>query len=381
MANAKKKAAVVPSVASELENEALTPADLYDEFLDRLRSAGYADDEIKVTLHRFPKSGSDLEFIEKTTLDQAPPEVIRDRWGPGKYKISFRDRTGYQGTQTLVIAERYNPNGGAVALIPAKDDSFMKEILLAMVVNQKAPAALDVGSLLSGMAAMRPPAPPPPPDVGLMFTTIWAAVNGAVNKGNNIKETLEIIREAQGIGGKDGGDGDSGTLGIVREIGKGLSGLFSGGSRQATPDDTSGGRPVAGELAAGSEAETMQHWIVTQIRFLKEKARAGKPFEPWVEYILDNQEEPGCRAVAMALESGATFDNLLAVDPEIKQNPILSAFFRGLYDGLHREIFPADDPGRPAGDAGNAAGDAEPIAPVVAASDKPSGGPKKKRAH
>lgn len=99
----------------------------------------------------------------------------------------------------------------------------------------------------------------------------------------------------------------------------------------------------------------MQKWIAAQLAFLKSKAQAKKDPEAWIDYILDNDEEPGCRAIITALSLGATFENLLAFDPEIAQNPELLAWFKTLYDGIASEIRNAGDvdSARAAGDSSN----------------------------
>jgi hypothetical protein len=89
-----------------------------------------------------------------------------------------------------------------------------------------------------------------------------------------------------------------------------------------------------------------------QISALKEKAKLGKNPEFWAEYIITNEEEPGCKALLYVIDNGATFEHLLTFDPEIAQNPQLTFWFRKVYDGLRSDDGNVDTAGK-GGDAGN----------------------------
>jgi hypothetical protein len=99
-----------------------------------------------------------------------------------------------------------------------------------------------------------------------------------------------------------------------------------------------------------------------QLHYLKQKALADKDVEAWIDYIFDNEEEPGCAALLYAMRQHVTFDQLLQFDPEIAQNPKLTAWFKALYDGVLSEINAPVDSAGPSGDQGNPKGNGTPSA-------------------
>ena len=100
-----------------------------------------------------------------------------------------------------------------------------------------------------------------------------------------------------------------------------------------------------------------ERWLRAQLMLLKQKARAGKDVHYWVEYLFENQEEPGCDAVFYALEHGATLEDLLQFDPEIGENLQLKAWFEKLYAELSTALNEDVDSPRKGGNAPDPGGD------------------------
>jgi hypothetical protein len=84
--------------------------------------------------------------------------------------------------------------------------------------------------------------------------------------------------------------------------------------------------------------QLLQEWVTAQLQFLKMKARAGKDPAIWVDYTLDNAEEPGNAAILEAMRRGATFQHLLTFDAEISKDPILAGWFQNFYEDLHAAL-------------------------------------------
>lgn len=135
-------------------------------------------------------------------------------------------------------------------------------------------------------------------------------------------------------------------------------------------------------VPAGSAEDNLRRWLTVQVQMLKGKARAGKDVEDWIDYHLDNGEEPGVQAVLYALRQGATYENLVSFDPEIGNDAYLAGWFKALYEGIRNgrwvdgEFFPgllsgAMDTG---GQGGHARNDS-PNAPVSAPGQGQAGSP------
>jgi hypothetical protein len=174
---------------------------------------------------------------------------------------------------------------------------------------------------------------------------------------------------------------------VIDKVGDVIPAMTGAGMRPAmvrpSPPVASGvsAVPAAIPAVSGNGAATgteqpapennVQGWIVFEIGALKDKAKKGKDPGFWVDYILENEEEPGCAAIMFAIRQGATFEQLLAIDPEIAQNPQLTFWFRQVYDGLHGDM----DTGGESGNIGNPVPDAPASHPGQPGTSSP--GPRK----
>ncbi len=115
----------------------------------------------------------------------------------------------------------------------------------------------------------------------------------------------------------------------------------------ARPDPS---QASVGEMIRDSAEDNLRRWLTAQVAYFKEKAKVGKDPGFWIDYVFENSEEPGCQAILYAIRQGATFENLLAFDPEIGQNPQLTLWFTELYNGVKSGLSNDDlDSGRESG--------------------------------
>jgi hypothetical protein len=114
-----------------------------------------------------------------------------------------------------------------------------------------------------------------------------------------------------------------------------------------------------------------------QISLFKEKAKAGKDPGFWIDYVFENAEEPGIQAITYAIreyhiKQNIPFDNLLAFDPEIAENPQLLVWFREVFEGVKAGLLQGDvDSGGEGGDPRDVvsnAGSSSPGQPPVVSS-------------
>ena len=80
--------------------------------------------------------------------------------------------------------------------------------------------------------------------------------------------------------------------------------------------------------------------VLLFVQMLKEKAKQGKDPEFWADYIEENPEEPGPKAVLFAIDNGATFEQIISelakLDPEVNTEPV-NGFFKKIYDALKQQ--------------------------------------------
>lgn len=338
-------------------------ADLeYQDFL-----TGLGDGNASVTIHRFPKFGNVMEWCDNTTLDQATLDAIRENHGPGKYKLSFRGPQGMLGTKNVCISAPYNKDGNGRNAHDKSAETFLQSqlamqqnLLMSVMSGMRGP---DMGAMMAGLAAvmtaLKPADSSKPVDPVQMFQTMMTMFQTLKPE----KDSLAQLREVAGVikeFSNDGGGGEGGMWGAISSIARDgidklapVLGNLTGKQNPAVspfrPD--AAGRPAAllpasatgraevvtppaAESPTVSAEENLRRWVSAQIGFFKDKAKAGKDPGFWVDYIFENSEEPGCQAVLYAIRQGATFDNVLAFDPEIGQNPQLTLWFKELYEGV-----------------------------------------------
>ena len=372
-----------------------------DEFLDEIGPSVAVIHVLRL------KSDGSRPQCGKTTMEQIredPWEYLRTTFGPGRYMLMFRgsDRR-IAGSKTLEVegvtntvtpaASNHNNN----SLFPP-DMSFQDKMLMMRFMIPEKPA-VDFGAIMAGMGsmmvAMRPGEGPKPADPVEMFRTCMQMFQG-MNKPD--KTPLEQLREVAGVikefsGDKGGSDVDSpwGMIAdvgkeVVNKIGPALTGMMPGGQSRPAPVVPGTGQPARVALPAGAVVpqsqpqnpqENLQRWLQVQISLFKEKAKAGKDPGFWIDYVFENAEEPGIQAITYAIreyhiKQNIPFDNLLAFDPEIAENPQLLVWFREVFEGVKAGLLQGDvDSGGEGGDPRDVvsnAGSSSPGQPPVVSS-------------
>lgn len=382
-----------PSAApSEAE---LTAEFEYQEFLESL-----GDATVGVTIQRYPKFGNIMEWCDNGNINEATLESIREKHGPGKYRLSFRGPTGMLGTKNVCIASPYdgkerqhsngngNNNGNDFSEFMKQQLVMQQNLVLAMLGSMKGP---DLGGMMAGLAAVMTAIKPAgstdkAPDPIAMFQAIMSMYKGAKDNEKSpldqLRDVASVIKEFSNDGGK-GNDVDS-AWSMVAEVGKEavnklapvltsmvpqplqqnrvpvVTGVQPGNppaQASITPTllPTPGNAVLPGNAPADANAN-LQKWVEAMIVFFKRKAVRGSDPGLWIDYVFESPEDPGCQALTYAIRNGATFEDLLAFDAEIAQNPQLNIWFKTVYDGIRAELLQSGIPS-----AGESRNDSHPI--------------------
>lgn len=342
-----------------------------DIFMDEIGSTG-------ATVDIFRKNPSSQPHLGQATLDvlrENVYEYLRSAFGSGRYILEFRGSDRRVRRSKIVEVAQVEPLNKPSSVVNGNQDyhlQLMREhmqlqqtLLTTMMTSMRGP---DIGGILAGIAAMTQAAQSgsqKPATATEMLTGVVAAITAlkpvsdpTQDAFKNFKTMLETALELM----PERHSGGDTPWSVVRDIGKQAVETFK--EIQKTWPPLPARLPAAAQAAQGETVGTqvpqltVRQWIETQLAFLKAKALAGKDPDAWVDYLLDNEEEPGCAAILQAIESGATFEQLLQLDAEIAQNPVLTAWFKALYDGIHEELQRPENSGRSAGDLSNTPGDA-----------------------
>jgi len=320
-----------------------------------------------------PKGG--IPFREHFVDTVTPPvtEVqIRDAYGAGSYRLYFHIgskkvaskmvhigplRMDEDSTQDLVRGP--GQKAGKVDM-PTMQLDFLRDqmaqqqtLILALIQGmQGSHQQVDIGSILQGMAQMqqatKPNAVADPATLLTAVTSAFSVLKGAAGEGDLMEKAQSLLGLAKELAPSK--DHDDNLYSVVREIGNKVVDTFGGREAGSREPRSNPAKPAALPPAPApqqQEEDVMQRWIRAQLDFLKHKAKAGKPVEFWLDYMFENQEEPGVAAILNAIQSGATFDHLLAFDSEIRDNPALRSWFERFYLELRGELL---NPGPPAMD-------------------------------
>ncbi len=344
-----------------------------EDFLDE-----WAPQTAVVEIYRRKDDGS-LPHVKRVGIEILKVDLygyLRDKFGNGKYVLQFKD-SGRKILKSLTVdvegAALTLPNGNGVG---NGGGTFHEQLILALIAGMRpAPApAFDMGAIMQGIGTMIAALKPAPSgDPATMLAAMAATFKELKPPEDNVDKALSIISKAKEL--VPGGDKDDSWPGLIKEgVAAVASALKPNGqpatpARPAIPPGAEPYRPPAVQLPATTENppvektsdELLMEWVTAQIGFLKIKAKAGKDVDFWIDYIFENQEEPGNAAILEVMRRGATFQHLLTFDPEIGKDPHLTAWFTKLYDALHSpEPEPVLDTPGTGGDAPNPSGDEKP---------------------
>ncbi len=387
-----KKQAVVFAAADDLMpdvGDMLTQEEM--ELAEFLNEIGPSATVIHIFRMHADGSRAQIAKVDFSVIREDVYEFLRGSYGAGKYNLVFKAGTLFKGSKVIRV-ELPTPTGAA-PVAPAQD--FLREqmarqdtFMLALLAAQKPP---DLGASLGPLLAVLKP--PPPPDPAAMLIALVGVFTQLKGASGDSGDWLQKVRDVAGIMKDlrtDTVPVEENLYTVVKDLGQKALDTFgsrmqaAGAPRQIpatlTPTGTTqanGGNGVtvpSTPVNGRTQQQTMRDWITVQLQYLKGKARAGKEAAFFVDYVLVNDDEPGCVAILSAIEGGATFDNLLAFDVEIAQTPELLAWFKTFYDELRAEVIPPVDTARDAGNAADVGNHAEPRADVRADSGTASPG-------
>jgi hypothetical protein len=351
-----------------------------EEFLDE-----WGPGTAVVEIFRMKQDGS-RPHITRCSIDVLKADLygfLREHCGPGKFLLQFKDaqRRIRKNLVVDVEAEKGAPVGATV------NNDFQQQMILALIAAQKPAPPVDIGAILAGMGAMmtalKPTAPAADPSQMLQsITTTFATLKSAAGEEGGIQKALNLINAAKDLVPGGAEKSDDSWLGVAKDVTRTVVEVlrpkpnengFVEHTPAALPAVPPGAMPTArvyNDVAPGvadaapgqpkNPEEILKEWIGAQLAFLKTKARAGKDPEFWVEYTLENAEEPGNAAILEAMRRGATFQHLLTFDPEIGKDPVLSGWFQRFYEELHAALNEDLDTGGPGGDAPDPGGNGKP---------------------
>lgn len=337
-----------PGRDNETEFEEEIAADVEEFMADQ-------DEAAIVMVYKIGKPGERDGFLDTLSMGaiRSPScqQVVRDTWGAGSYRLKLKapDARGvmkWAGAKTITIAEQPKTAVNGHTAGPTdywrEESNKQQQLILALIASQK-PQSLDlaglaalVGTLTGGNKQS---------DLAGVVAAFTALKSAAEPKDGveQIKSALELARSINGPAAPAAGDGEGDTSwpGLIR----GAISAFTGGmqppQQQRQLPAGAPGAPAADNNDEPSEEEMWQQWLSGQLGFLKTKAKAGKPVQDWIKYTVENPDEVGNQAIYGALKGGATFEHLLAFDPEIATNAALRVWFQQFYDGLKHSLQPA----------------------------------------
>jgi hypothetical protein len=381
MAAKKPKTPPPPPLEDAYEDDRLTNSEIdIEEFLDE-----WGPGTAVVEIYRMKQDGS-RPHVTRVSIDVLKADLygfLREHCGAGKFCLQFKDAQRRIRKSIVVDVEMER---GAVPGAPVNND-FQQQMILALIAAQKPAPPVDVGAILAGMGAMmtalKPTAPAADPSQMLQsITTTFATLKSAAGEEGGIQKALNLINAAKDLVPGGAEKTDDSWLGVAKDVTRTVVEVLrpkpNGNGFEHTPAALPavppGALPTArvynadvapgvADAAAGqpkNPEDILKEWIGAQLAFLKTKARAGKDPEFWVEYTLENAEEPGNAAILEAMRRGATFQHLLTFDPEIGKDPVLAGWFQRFYEELHAEFNADLDSGGPGGNAPDPGGNAKP---------------------
>ncbi len=382
--------------------EATTPTQAEADIQDFLENIGPGETIVEVFRMRDDGRRPNCGKVTLDILMEDCFSYLRDKFGPGRYLLRFKgeDRRYLPKSKVLEVEgeapkvfepsllqhpSSSNSNGSSDTMLTMmmSQMQFQQNMILSLIQNGKSNGP-DLTSLISVLK------PADPMAMLGSLSTMLTALRPTEGKQTSIGETLEVIKTAKELVG-DGGSGSSNTdsylaVGskLLDTIGKIASNRQASAPQPNPPAESASVRSYVEPAALPSPQpaepkpdteEIMIQWLKVGLSTLKQKARAGKDPDVWIDYIFDNQEEPWCTAILQAMEKGVTLDHLYAFDPEFKDDPVLSGFIGKVYEGLHAEL-PNSERGEDVDTAGAGGNVADPPPDATAgASPEPEGEP------
>ncbi len=349
--------------------------DVEDEPLsqEEFELARFLEDEsgniAQVLIFRKTPKG-ELDHVATTTVDGMSEDTLREMYGaPAVYVLKFKNsKNKFIATKHIRLGATKlgAPDPGSGVAAPASVGPLMDLQIQSMRESAQRSHEMML-ALIASLANRQMPTMPDPASMMAAITNAFATVQGAakptaaaIDPFMQFKTMLDLVRDIV-PGSKTESGSEDNIWSVVRDVGgrvvDAAAPFIQGALTQGTP-----GAPVVqrqppaipastevrvdtGGVQMTDEQKTFSDLIRAGLGYLKTKARVGKDALDYVDWVLDEAEEPQNAAMLHALKSGATFDQLLTFDPEIAQNPVLLLWFREFYRGLFDEIHGAGTSG------------------------------------
>jgi len=328
-----------------------------------------------VEIYRRKEDGS-MPHVKRVGMDILRADLygyLRDKFGNGKFILQFKN-----AQKQIVKNLTVDVEGAALVGVPNGNGggTFHEQLILALIAGNRPappPPPLDMGALMTGIAALigalKPASNGDSPAAMLTaMATTFQQLKPPQEGG--VKQALDLIAAAKDL--VPGGSSEDSWPGLIKEGISTVAQVLQNRQQPNPPGIVE--RPaippgavrvelpqhVPPQTTAASPQPTSEEllvqWITQQLNYLKSKARTGKDPEVWADHVVDNAEEPGNGAILEALRRGYTLQHLLAFDPEIGQNPILSGWFQTFYETLLANLSTDVDSTGAGGDAPDAPG-------------------------
>jgi hypothetical protein len=380
----KQQSAPAPGVGSELLSDIdADPVETAEEFELEKFLEEHGEGIARVTVLRVGAKGI-LEKVDTVGTDGLTPEMLRETYGaPATYVLRFKGADGRYRAQArivlgaLKVGEAAAVTGSGVSGSSNATVDLLK-IQIDMMNQRSAEQAQMINTLLAGIVN-RPAATAPAGDPATMLTalvTAFSTLQSAVVKTapedpiEKFKSMFTLVKELLPGGPAADVPTEDNPWSVVKEIGARAVDMARPFIERAAagaiiPQTTNQpGTPTHAALPAATGEATVKtplQWVKEGLDYLKEKAKANKDPEMFIEYILENGEEMRFAAIIGAVKQGVTFEQLLQFDAEIAQNPTLTEWFKDVFDGIFAELFPDGnakvDSGGKGGNTGDVASD------------------------
>ena len=267
--------------------------EILDEFKGRLGNEGTG----QIRCQKWNEKEREFAHCQTYPFDDFSLDSLRDAYGGGKYRFFLLDDRGRPvkgGSRRCLIAER-PAAASAAAPVPAAPQNPMENPIVQMMLENLREQNRQSTEILKALIA-RPE--PPRQGLGEVIESLGKikALTPEV-KGNNLKDTLELIAVAKGFLGEGKSSGEGG---IVSELVDALklmrdSGLVRGGQVPAAPVPTLPSPPsIETSTVAPRPAPVMDP--ITQklqgyIPLLLSWGRRGESVENAADFVLGEIED------------------------------------------------------------------------------------------
>lgn len=303
-----------PAEFAQIEPE----VDALQQFLDGLGS------NHRLAIYRIERTG-EKAFLCKCELQYFSEEWLQATYGEGRYIIQAKDEKGViRGTRTITMGPSnepkaptgFQPNplplpvpdtGGNMQLqLLMQEMAANREIMLEMIRANNGGGKTGLGDLVEVIQAMKALQPPP-------------AANG-----NSMESMLSLLKTGIEIGQTGTVDTSSkgGVMGMIKDALPIVGDVIKGFLPQRAPEP--GQNPpatVAPAQLAGLEgidprtADMIRHGI----SYLKGKVLQGKSPDTWIDFILDNMDDPQWQPFLRF--AGMPYEEFAKIDAELLQVP------------------------------------------------------------